>query len=122
MKIIVVDDEEVMRDSLWGYLTVKGHQCQVAKSGEAALALIEKDEADVVITDFNMPNMNGVDLLKILRNKHPKVKVVLLTGFADVENAIDAVNLGAYGFYRKSKDIFKFTKMINQIEKESLAG
>jgi DNA-binding NtrC family response regulator len=60
--------------------------------------------------------------LKILKNKYPKIKVILLTGFADLENAIDAVNLGAYGFYRKSKDIFKFTKMINQIEKESLAG
>lgn len=118
MKFIIVDDEEVIRDSLCGFLTMKDHSCRVASNGKEALELIDNEMVDVAISDINMPYMNGIELLKIIRSKYPEIKVILLTGYANEENAMNAENLGVYAFLSKSLDMFKLVKIINRLEQE----
>lgn len=118
MKIIITDDEEIMRDCICDYLRQRGYSCKAASSADEALTMVNRYGADIVIADINMPNMNGIELLKIIREQHPEIKVIMLTGFASTKNALEAVNLGAYGFFRKSLDLLKFSKMITSIEQE----
>ncbi len=122
MKFMIVDDEEVMRDSISRFLEQKGHSCETALNGEEALEIIKNDGFGVVVTDYKMPVMNGFELLKIIKKKYPKIKVIILTASANIKNAVAASKYGAYGFCRKSEDLIKFSKIIQQIEQENLAG
>lgn len=118
MKIIIVDDEEVIRDSAFEFFNMMGNFCKTASCGQEALSMLKKEEVDVVLTDFRMPDMNGIELLKTIRKLYPKIKVIIYTGYASKENAMDAVNYGAYGFFRKPLDRFKLVNMIEQIKRE----
>lgn len=118
MKIIVVDDEEVMRDCICGYLKQKGHSCKVASSGKDALSQIQKEWTDVVVTDLKMPNMGGIELLKVLRNQYPEIKVIILSGFQTTKNISQAEDLGVYSFCSKTLDLLKFANLIDKIKVE----
>ena len=118
MKVLIVDDEEVTRKSLKNYVEQMGYSGKTACDGMRALKVLEKERFDVVIIDFNMPKMNGIELLKIVRRSYSKTEAIILTGYADVENAMDAVNYGAYAFFRKPLDTEDFTVTIRQLEKE----
>lgn len=118
MQILIVDDEQVTRKSLKGYVEHMGHSGKTACDGMQAVEILGKEQFDVVITDFNMPKMNGIELLQIVRWSYPKTEVIILTGYADVENAMDAVNFGAYAFFRKPLDVEDFTLTIRQLEKD----
>ncbi len=80
--------------------------------------MLKKEGADVVVTDFRMPNMNGIELLKTIRKLYPKTKVIIYAGYASEENAMASVNYGAYGFFRKPLDRIKLVNMIKQIKRE----
>lgn len=118
MKILIVDDEEVIRDSAFEYFSMIGNFCKTASCGKEALSVLKKEEADVVLTDFRMPDMNGIELLKTICKLYPKTKVIIYTGYASEENAMDAVNYGAYGFFRKPFDRIKLATMIKRIGME----
>ena len=118
MKFIVVDDEEVMRDSIARFLEQKGHICEIASSGREAMEIIDREGTDVVVTDLNMPEMTGLILLKAIKDRYPKIKVILLTAFATYKNAAKASEYGAYGFCSKSDDLTRFTKIVNQIAQD----
>ena len=85
MKFTIVDDEEVIRDSISRFLEQKGHSCEAASSGKEALEIIEKEGVDVMVADLNMPKMSGFQLLKIIKKKYHKIKVIILTAFADIK-------------------------------------
>ena len=76
---MIVDDEEVMRDSISRFLEQKGHSCETAANGKEALEVIKNDGFDVVVTDYKMSVMNGFELLKILNNEFPEIKVITLS-------------------------------------------
>ena len=116
MKILITDDEQVIRDSLESYLSQDGYECKTCEDGHQALSLIPEMEPEVVITDFNMPGMNGIELLKTIKDRFPEIHVIVLTGFADVDNAINAVNLGAYAFFRKPMNMNELSKTLNEIK------
>lgn len=120
MNFLVVDDDEVIRDSLCGFIEMKGHTCKQASSGEEAIDIIIDECVDVVVTDLKMPDMDGIDLLKNLRKLCPQTKVIIMTGHADTETAMEAVNFGAVGFFRKSIDNLKLARMIHAIETETM--
>ena len=82
MKVLVVDDDDGIRDSLTCFLDSEGHHCQTARNGLEALEALDNYTPDVVVADINMPQMSGVELIKHIRCDHPnkKIAVILITG------------------------------------------
>jgi DNA-binding NtrC family response regulator len=104
MKILVVDDEPAIRFALSELLTEAGHAVQVAEHAPAALAALEGAEADVVISDLNMPAMSGMALLEEVRARHPAALFILLTAHGDERTAVDALRRGAWHYVPKPFD------------------
>ena len=91
--VYLVDDEEMVVTSLESYLQLETrHRVRTFVAPETALEAVQEDEPDVVVADFMMPGMDGIELLKAVRGSRPAATRVLLTGYADKENAIRAIN------------------------------
>jgi DNA-binding NtrC family response regulator len=103
-KILVVDDQEMMRDSLAGTLVREGHEVVACTDGPAAVARLQSGRFDLLITDLKMPRMTGVELLAEAKRLRPEMPVVLMTAFATVTNAVEAMKLGAYDYIQKPFD------------------
>ena len=100
-KILVVDDEEVVQRSY--VRTLSGQHCnvEVAWNGNEALLAMEQQAFDVVLLDQRMPGMDGMAVLKTIKEKWPESEVIMITGYPGVESAKQAVNLGAYDYLAK---------------------
>jgi len=94
-RILVVDNEAKMRRILELSLRNMGHEVLQAAEGEEALALLEHESCDLVLTDLRMPRMDGIELLKALRARGDEVPVIVLTAYGTIETAVDAMKLGA---------------------------
>jgi DNA-binding NtrC family response regulator len=103
-RILIVDDQELMRDSLAATLAREGHEVVAAGDGPAALQRIESGRIDLLITDLKMPKMTGIELLAEARKLKPELPVVLMTAFATVQTAVEAMKLGAYDYIQKPFD------------------
>ena len=101
MNILVLDDEEVLQDILTLLIRKDGHQPFSALSGEEGLALLEREEIDLVLLDLMLPGMHGMDVLREIRKHHPDVVVVVITAFSSIESAIDAMREGAFHYIPK---------------------
>lgn len=101
VRILVVDDDEVFRDELSSFLSDERHEVASAPSARKALELLESEEHDVVFTDLKMPRQSGLDLLKEVRRRWPRTYVVVVTGFATVATAVDAMKSGAFEYISK---------------------
>jgi DNA-binding NtrC family response regulator len=104
MKILVVDDEAAIRFALRELLTEAGHAVREAEHAPAALAALEGDAADLIISDLNMPAMNGLALLEEVRLRHPGSVFILLTAHGDERIAVESLRLGAYHYIPKPFD------------------
>ena len=122
MKILVVDDELFLANALCDYLVQDGHTCAARGSGREALQYASEKRPEVVITDFNMPEMNGIELLRELHTRHPEIRGIILTAFADVENAIEAVNAGVTAYYRKPLDLQALRDGLARVAEEIARG
>lgn len=100
-QILIVDDESSQRRVLEYNLQQEGHETHTAASGEEGLEILKDSPIDVVITDIKMPTMNGVELLSEIKRLYPDVQVILITAYATVESAIEAMKLGAYDYIQK---------------------
>ncbi|HEX3356132.1 MAG TPA: sigma-54 dependent transcriptional regulator [Tepidisphaeraceae bacterium] len=103
-RILVVDDQDMIRDSLAAILTREGHEVIAANEAQAALARLASAKIDLVITDLKMPKMTGIELLAEVKKIKPDVPVVLMTAFASVQTAVEAMKLGAYDYIQKPFD------------------
>src|SRR5215218_6275290 len=104
-RILVVDDQELMRDSLAANLAREGHE--VAATGDGTLAVTRLEgpsRFDLLITDLKMPKMTGIELLAEAKRLRPDMPVVLMTAFATVQTAVEAMKLGAYDYIQKPFD------------------
>lgn len=100
--ILVVDDEQIILDVLLRNLQVDGYRVITALNGEEGLAKLKRNEVDLVISDQKMPGMSGVEFLRQVKMDYPGILTIMLTGYADVETAMDAINLsGVYKFLMK---------------------
>ncbi len=99
--ILVVDDEIASRESLADVLREEGYDTHVAESGEEAREIINEAEFDLVLTDLRMPGMDGVELLREVRMLCPQTLVILVTAYASVETAVDALREGAHDYMIK---------------------
>jgi DNA-binding NtrC family response regulator len=100
-RILVVDDEESMCQYLSILLGKEGYEVLTANSGAEALQTLESSPCDVVMTDIQMPGMDGIQLLKGVRAVDPETPVIIMTAYASEQSAIDAVNLGAFSYLQK---------------------
>ena len=121
-KLLVVDDENNLRLVVQKEMTRQGHEVETASDGEAAWAFIEKQDFDVVLCDINMPRLDGIGLLRRMREKSQNPpEVIMLTGQATVESAIEAMKLGAYDYLTKPYRITELGALVKQsAEKQKL--
>ncbi len=100
-KLLVVDDDALIRQSLSEVLRLEGYDVDEASSGGDALRALGESEPDLVITDFNMPEVDGMQLLREIRARRPGLPVILITGYGTVEQAVEAMKAGAYDYVSK---------------------
>lgn len=100
-KILVVDDEKVIRNGCHEVLTQDGYEVILAENGELGLKMIEKAHFDVILLDLMMPGLSGFDVLSHVKALHPDTSIVVITGFATIENSIEAMKKGAFDFIPK---------------------
>jgi len=100
-RILIVDDEPLTRQSLYEILKYEGYSVNTANDGREALGVIEKQKPSVIITDLKMPGLDGLSLLKEIRNKDKNIAVVLITAFGTIENAVEAMKEGAFDYVTK---------------------
>lgn len=113
-KILVAEDEDNLRFVIQKELQRLGHDVRVATDGEAALKLLEESNVDVLLTDINMPRLDGMELLRRVHQRPNPPEVVMLTGHATVETAIEAMKLGAYDYLTKPYRIAELDALVKQ--------
>jgi len=99
--ILVIDDEATMRDSCRQALSRDGNRVEVAEDGLKGLAMLAKESFDLIILDLKMPGLSGMDVLKKIKDSDPEAMVIVITGYATVESAVEAMKRGAYDFIPK---------------------
>jgi diguanylate cyclase (GGDEF)-like protein len=101
IRTLVVDDEEIVRSFLIDVLTDEGYQVSAASSGEEALRLLSTEEYDLIITDIKMPGMDGMEVLRTAKSMDSNQNVIVMTGYASTETAVESMKLGAADYITK---------------------
>ncbi|MCI0494456.1 sigma-54 dependent transcriptional regulator [candidate division KSB1 bacterium] len=115
LKIIVVDDDAAIRFSLKQVLEKEGHITAVVENGLLALEQLKSNHFDLAFVDLKMPGIDGMSLLKEIRNYDPRTDVVIITGFATIETAVEAMKYGAYDYIQKPFSIESIRQVLNKI-------
>ena len=122
-RILLVDDDERLRRAAGKVLAAEGYQVTVAASGAAALECLRQAAFALVVSDLRLPDLDGMALLKQVRELVPAAEVVVLTGHGSVEKAVEAMRLGAYDFIQKPLDSAAWLKTVSKaLEKQRLAS
>ncbi|MFQ5946868.1 MAG: sigma-54-dependent transcriptional regulator [Anaerolineae bacterium] len=100
-RLLVVDDERLIRWSLEQTLAKGGYEVSTVSTGDAALAAVREDPPDVILLDLKLPDIDGLQVLRQIRELSPHVQVLIMTAYADVGTAVDAMRLGAYDYLPK---------------------
>jgi DNA-binding NtrC family response regulator len=121
--ILLVDDDERLRRAAGKVLANEGYQVTAAASGTEALAQFKQTDLALVISDLRLPDLDGISLLKKARELVPEAEVVMITGHGSIENAVEAMRLGAYDFIQKPLDSAALLKTVAKaLEKQRLAS
>lgn len=113
-KILLVDDEADFLEALSERMRTRGMDVTTSASAQEALEAVEKGAFDAVVLDLMMPGMDGLDALRILKDKDPKLQVILLTGHATVEKGVEAMKRGALDLLEKPASIETLTRKIKE--------
>jgi len=112
--LLIVDDELHVRESLSRWFIEDGYEVETADSARSALALLGRRRFDVVITDIKMPGMDGLELLKRIREVDPGVSIILITAYASVSTAVEALKAGAYDYLVKPFDPEELSRVVEK--------
>jgi len=117
-KILIIEDNETMRDAMTAIIGKMGYEVEGAKNGHDGLLLMEKNSYDLVVSDYKMDGMDGLEVLKQVKQKHPTAEVLIITAFGTIELAVEAMKLGAVDFITKpfSHEEFKL-KIVRILER-----
>lgn len=113
-RLLLVDDEPGIRNALSSWLRHRGESCDVARDAMEARTFLERQSYDVVLSDIAMPEVSGLELLAEIKERDPRIEVVMITAFLDVSHAIEALRRGAYDFLAKP---FSFDQALITIER-----
>jgi DNA-binding NtrC family response regulator len=117
-KILLADDEQPFVETMIKRLKKRDVEAVPAFDGKAALACLEKDDGiEVVILDIKMPVMDGMTALKEIKNRHPLVEVIMLTGHATVETGIEGMKMGAFDYLMKPCDMEQLIAKVDEAAK-----
>ena len=100
-RILVVDDEDIVRTSCSRTLSPEGYDVRLAKNGAEGLKMASEERFDLVLTDLKMPDMDGIEVLRIIKEQWPETAVIIVTGYQTVDTAVKAIKLGAYDYIEK---------------------
>src|SRR3989475_2841867 len=118
-RVLVVDDEQSLRKVLAATLQREGYEVTVCADGEEAIAALERDGADVVVTDLVMPRMDGLTLLRKVVARHPDVPVIVVTAHGRIDSAVEAMKAGAFDFLAKPFDHGELKAIIAKAARQS---
>jgi two-component system response regulator (stage 0 sporulation protein F) len=118
-RILIVDDEENARIGLSRLLANEGFMVDSVCNGFEALSYLRQQEVDLIISDINMPEMNGISFLKELNRSFPKSNVIMITAYGGVESYIEAMNLGAFEYVNKPVKLDELRSILKKIFKET---
>ena len=121
-KILVVDDEQIVLDSVCKHLRTENYELVCVLTAPEALQQIDAGEFDVVITDLMMPEIDGLELMKLIKDKHPKMPVVMITGYATINTALQATQLGAFDYIAKPFSRAELKSVIKRAAELALAS
>lgn len=121
--VLIVDDEPGMRDMLSYELLQEGFDVEVADSGLSAIAAMKRRKFDLAVTDFKMPGMDGAQTVEALQQIDPNIEVIVGTGYATIETAVDCMKRGAYDFIQKPYNVHELVLMLERaMQKSHLQG
>ncbi|MGA1797051.1 MAG: sigma-54-dependent transcriptional regulator [bacterium] len=112
--VVVVDDERNQREMLVGFLAKKGYQSLGCETGREAIAIVQEHPVDVVLTDYQMPGMTGLELLRRIRQINPEILVIVFTAYGTIEMAVQAMKDGAYHYLTKPVDLDELTVILKK--------
>lgn len=119
-KVLIIDDEQEFTQALAERMTNRGMTVSTSSSAIEGLKSVEEKSFDVVVLDLQMPEMDGIETLKILKKKNPELQVILLTGHATVEKGIEAMKLGAMDLLEKPADMTTLTEKIQKAQAKKM--
>jgi len=114
-KILVVDDEEALRTVLSAELLAEGYTVETAVDGEHAVTILGEQDFDLILLDIKMRRVDGFEVLRHVKRIRPVTKVIMLTGFADLKNAIESKRLGAEDFVSKPYDLVDLLTTVERV-------
>jgi len=119
-KVLLIDDEVEFLENLSERMSVRGMEVSTAQTSDNAVAAVEGEEFDAIVLDLQMPGMNGIEMLKVIKARRPDMQVILLTGQATLEAGIEAMKLGAMDFMEKPADIDSLTEKIKKAQAKKM--
>jgi len=120
-RILVVDDDLVVRNSLEEFLTNKGYEVKTAADGQSAVSAVKNERFDVIVLDLMLPGMSGMESFNSIKEIDPEPVVIIITGFASLDSSIQAIKHGAYDYLTKPFQLNEFLVTIeNACEKAFL--
>jgi len=116
--ILIIDDEEAQLISLKSFLSKRGYEVFTKTSGREGLNIINNNVVDLVLTDFRMPEWNGLEVLKKVKELNPEIDVVIMTAFGNIDEAVNIMKAGAYDYLNKPVDLDELENLINRIKEK----
>lgn len=119
-KVLLVDDEEDFLEAMSTRMKDRGMDVSTTTSAAEALKRVEEGAYDAVVLDLMMPEMDGIEVLKAMKEKRPELQIILLTGYATVQKGVEAMKFGAMDFIEKPADLKVLTEKIHQARAQKL--
>jgi two-component system response regulator AtoC len=115
MKILVIDDQNAILESLSMFFSEKGYETLTAEYGKEGLTKVQSEQPDIVISDIRLPDINGIEVLKTIRSINDQIFVIMITAFHDMETTIEAMKYGAYDYIHKPINIDELDVSVNKV-------
>ena len=117
--VLIVDDERTLARAVKAFLLESGYEAEVASDAEQALGLLETLRPDVIFSDVRLPGMNGIELLRRIREFDPAIPVIIMTAYGTIEGAVEAVKLGAFDYLKKPVDLEELKLLADRAHEHS---